>query len=379
MNTPAHPENGTWNRVHSRFGPKVGILALVWMLTLSACATNLQSKVSGNLNQLSKQQTVAILPVEILEESQKEMAAMFRQSLYANLKQSHFNLMERYVVDGLLQKHNLTEPSKFPKVNPMTFGEILGADAVVLTRVNKVERSYMVVHSSIELSVSVEMVDTRTGEVLWRAEQTESDFQGIGKIPTGIIAAILAPIQFVTNKLNLQGLTSKMTSKLTAILKDPEEAEEEKTFEEPEIVSAAARDLKEMEEMQKLKSEWIRSAEGETNFAAEKIDSVVEALEKHSPPALPEETDAEEVFTIQKNHGNRSIAAGAPTIQHIKLAGKTVPVKVGISTTVTADREPKVLPEIQEASSPPASAPKAEAKPEGTLKQKETEKPKEET
>ena len=44
--------------------------ALVLMLTLTftACTTNLQSKVAGNLNQVSaQQQSVAILPVEILK------------------------------------------------------------------------------------------------------------------------------------------------------------------------------------------------------------------------------------------------------------------------------------------------------------------------
>ncbi len=50
-------------------------------LMLTACTTNLQSKVAGNLNQLSKQQTVAILPVEVMEAGQKETAAMFRQGI----------------------------------------------------------------------------------------------------------------------------------------------------------------------------------------------------------------------------------------------------------------------------------------------------------
>ena len=84
---------------------------LLLALMFTACSTNLQSKVAGNLNQLSKQQTVAILPVEVMEAGQKEAAAMFRQGLYANLKESKFNLLERYVVDGLLKQNNLTDTS----------------------------------------------------------------------------------------------------------------------------------------------------------------------------------------------------------------------------------------------------------------------------
>ena len=233
----------------------------IWMavfvaLSLSACATDLQTKVAGNLMALSKDQTVAILPIETSDPGQKEMAKLFRQGLYANLKQSKFHLLERYVIDGLLKQNNLNDPSHFLAINPMQFGEILGVDAIVFSRINKVERSYFILHSSIELSVSLQMVDTRSGEILWRAEQTEQDFSGIGKIPTGITTALLAPIQFVTNKFNLSRMTSNMVDKLTALIKHPGEAHKENKFEEPVIAKKATTDLKKIEELQQLKAEW---------------------------------------------------------------------------------------------------------------------------
>lgn len=233
------------------------ILATFW-LSLSACSTDLQTRVSGNLDQLSQKQTIAILPVEFVDKSQREAANMFRRSLYANLKESEFNLLEPYLVDGLLKKNGLTQPEKFSQVNPMHLGEVLGVDAVLISRVNKVQRTYLILHSSIELSVSLQMVDTRTGEILWRAEQTESDSQGLWKIPTGITAAILAPIYFVTNKLNLNRLTSKMVNKLTAVLKHPFEAGEEKTFKEPVITAAATRDIDRLKKVEQMKAKWAK-------------------------------------------------------------------------------------------------------------------------
>jgi cell division septation protein DedD len=233
-----------------------GLLIALVVLSLSACASDLQTKVAGNLMSLSKNQTVAILPIEISDAGQKEMAEMFRMGLYANLKQSKFHLLERYVVDGLLQQNKLKNPSNYLTINPMQFGEILGVDAIVFSRINKVERSYLVVHSSIELSVSVQMVDTRSGEILWRAEQTEQDFSGIGKIPTGITTAILAPIKFVTNKFNLRRMTSNMVDKLTSLIKHPNEASKDSQFKEPVIAKNATNDFKKIEELQQLKSEW---------------------------------------------------------------------------------------------------------------------------
>lgn len=219
------------------------VSVLLLSVLVSGCTGQLQTKISGNLNQLSRQQVVAVLPPELTGDGQNAAGAMFRQSLYANLQHARFRLMERHVVDSLLHQNRLTKPADLKKISPLHLGEVLGADAVVITRINKVKRSYLVLHSSIEVDISVEMVDTRTGEVLWRAEQTESDFQGLGKIPTGMSSAVMAPIQFVTNRLNLNRITHAMVTKLTNLVKRPERAKEEETFDETIIAKTAQRDL----------------------------------------------------------------------------------------------------------------------------------------
>ncbi len=212
------------------------LFCLALGLLLSACGTTqLTTKVSGNLNNLSARHTVAILPALVQDEKQQEMADLFRQSLHANLKQSQFNLLEHYMVDAQLKQNGLNDPAVFWDMNPMRFGEVLGVDAVLITRINKVEKAYMLLHSSIELNISARMVDTRSGEVLWMAEQTESDFEGLAKIPTGIASAVIAPLYLVTNAVEMDRMTSKMVSKLTSIVKFPDQADSEGTFQEPLI------------------------------------------------------------------------------------------------------------------------------------------------
>lgn len=229
LNTTAEKKPRNFNAGQSTgWAIRGSILAILWF-SFSACTTDLQTKVSGNLDLLSHKQTIAILPMEVGDKSQREAANMFRRTLYANLQESDFNLLEPYLVDGLLKKNGLNHPEKYLQLNPMHLGEILGVDAVLISRVNKIQRAYLVLHSSIELSVSLQMVDTRTGEILWRAEQTETDSQGLWKIPTGITAAVLSPIYFVTNKLNLNRLTSKMVNKLTAAIKHPFQKEKGKS------------------------------------------------------------------------------------------------------------------------------------------------------
>ena len=317
-------------------------------LSLSACATDLQTRVAGHLTALSKNQTVAILPVETSDPGQKEMAQMFRQGLYANLKQSEFHLLERYVIDGLLKQNKLTDPSTLLDINPMQFGEILGVDAIVFSRINKVERSYFILHSSIELSVSVQMVDTRSGEILWRAEQTEQDFSGIGKIPTGITTALLAPIQFVTNKFNLSRMTSNMVDKLTVLVKHPNEADRENQFEKPVIAKHATNELKKIEELQQLKAEWqeamILDKEAGLSDGSENIESNKESL--------VEITTKTESNSVKKNimqarslvQKRKRVESEMPPLSPKKEA--KIPVPINLSQAKTA--EPIALIESKE-------------------------------
>ena len=230
------------------------------LVTLVSCASQLQTKVSGNLNRLSGNTVVAILPVEVKDASPREAARLFRQLLHTRLKQSNFEILEHYIVDGLLKKNGLTDPQKYPGINPMHLGEVLGADAVLISRLNKVKRSYLLLHSSIELSISLQMVDTRSGEILWRAEQTESENQGVWKIPTGMASALVAPVYFVTNKLSLNRITRRMVEKLTEIVKHPGRAGEDETFEQPVIASAAARDMRALRKVQNVRAKWLRNA-----------------------------------------------------------------------------------------------------------------------
>ncbi|MFQ5443691.1 MAG: GNA1162 family protein [Nitrospinales bacterium] len=227
------------------------ILLLVAGFYFSGCAATQQIKVSGDLALLQKNTSIAILPVATTGSGQKDAAHMFRKSLYANLKQSKFQILERYVVDELLMRKGMTDPSEYKKISPIDFGEALGADAVIIPCITKVKRLYLLLHSSIELSITAIMVDTRTGELLWQADQTLYDFNGLGKIPTGMVSAVLAPITFVTNKNNLFKMTEKMAAEITQLLKRPQLADQRQTFKEPVLASAAVLHLNELRTKQK--------------------------------------------------------------------------------------------------------------------------------
>jgi len=291
----------------------LGILAMA--LGFSACSASLQTKVSGNLDKLSPAQTIAILPVEVQNDGQMEMARMFRQNLHAHLQESNFNLLEHYIVDSQLKRNGLIDPAQYPKLDPVNFGEILGVDAVLMSRVNKLRKSYFLIHSSIEVSVSVQLIDTRTGEILWQAEQTESDFEGIAKIPTGIAAAVYAPINLVASTLKLNEMTSQMVGRLTSVLKDPSAAGEEKTFEKPRIAAAWTRGAEEGDSQIHWTQVAGADASGEAGSASGQGQEVLKkSLQDQIPSAILEK----ELVPVSKR-----IAAKKPPL--LETQPQTIP------------------------------------------------------
>jgi cell division protein FtsN len=314
----------------------------VFAIGFSSCATELKTKVSGNLKRLSPLQTVAILPFETVEVGQFEIADLLRQSMYANLQSSNFTLMEPYLIDSLLEKKGWDYPERFPTVNPMEFAELLGADAVVLGRVDKIERSYWVLHSSIELAVSVQMIDTRSGEVLWKAEQREKDFEGLGKIPTGITAAVFAPIEYVTNKLNLHRLMTGMVSRLTAIIKSPSTAKESEVASIPEIVPATSEGVQELKKEQKIQEEWDSKADANQPAPVEIKPATVAATtppEKNLTPARQQAVQLVSTYqppiTPPVQPAIVSEVRKPITPEHIPIQSKSLtPVKASVPPTL---------------------------------------------
>lgn len=306
-----------------RFIPESGLRLFLGCLLLflcTACAGNFQTKVSGNLEKIPPGTVVAILPVEVTGEGQEEAAKLFRQSLYACMEQSRFRVMERYLVDALLEQEGLNKPENFKKINPIRLGEMLGADAVVLPTMNRVKRTYAVIHSSIELSVSARMLDTRSGEILWMSDQTETEYEGIAKIPTGITAAAFAPVQFITNKINLHRLMQKMTDQLTSLVRAPDAAHEEQTFASPVISPAAQKEIKTVSATQ-AEPEPAPPVRSEPKPRALKVKSIA------PHPSLPAK---QRLYTVQI--GAYSTRAQAEQVK-ARLSGKGYKTFISPSTT----------------------------------------------
>lgn len=93
-------------------------------------------------------------------------------------------------VDDLLAKAGCGDAAKAQAMDPRLLGQQLGVDAVVLGRIWQFSDDTFGIGYSRSIGGRVEMIDTRTGEMVWSSEHTESARGGLIFESGQVISAI---------------------------------------------------------------------------------------------------------------------------------------------------------------------------------------------
>lgn len=222
------------------------VLMSCLMAVLAACATPVRKiQISNKFVEKDKlsQLRVAILPLQ----GKQEAAEFFRKALHANFMNAGFNVVERFVVDGVLKRKGWSDPERFFTMPPQKLGEALGADALLIGNVTKWSKFYVIIHSTLTVGLELKLVDARTGELLWAGEELDREFEGLFKIPIGIISAIVSPLYFVGQEDNLNHLANKVARNITESLRKPFEIKEENKKDLKIVIVSAMEYLKKIE------------------------------------------------------------------------------------------------------------------------------------
>lgn len=217
-----------------------------FLVFIAACATPLQKTQVSKKFLLNREKLpslkIAILPVE----GKQEEAKFLRSAFHASFMDSGLNIVERFIVDGALEKKSWNDPEKFLEIPPQKLGETLGADALLYCKVTRWSKFYAILYSSLTVGLELKLVDARTGELLWANEQVDREFEGLFKIPFGILSAAISPMVFVAKKENLNNLANKLVKNITESLIKPGTKKEEKMV-GPVVVASAKEYVLKME------------------------------------------------------------------------------------------------------------------------------------
>ncbi|MFH2012705.1 MAG: GNA1162 family protein [Pseudomonadota bacterium] len=178
---------------------------LLLIFTIAGCVSTQKTQITPQISELFKgkykvgdyleghqPKTVAILPF-VNKTSSDEAFEIVRKSFYNHFSSLPYVDRELYKVDELLKKAGFDTPEKLTQGDSKKLGDILNADAVIYGEITNYDRIYVGVYSQVAVGAHVRMVDVKTGNLLWEAENITRKHQGgLSVTPVGMILTAIS-------------------------------------------------------------------------------------------------------------------------------------------------------------------------------------------
>jgi len=158
--------------------------------------------------------TVVVLPVVNLT-TDVEAPRYFMSTIAYPLVNRGYYVITVQATAEILAAEGLGEGGALAEVAPQKFGEYFGADAVLYVTLKTWDTSYIVISSSVTVSMDYRLVSTRTGEELWATsgEQTVNSSSGNQDLISMLVSAVVnaaatdyVPLAAQANQIALSSL-----------------------------------------------------------------------------------------------------------------------------------------------------------------------------
>lgn len=135
----------------------------------------------NNTNISMQPRSVAILPFTLEETVHEDVSPhdLFRDCFYNYFSFLGYVDLPLETINEKLSLAGLTDNKKILELSPEKLREILGVDAVIRGRVLSANNFTGGIHAETSIKAKIDMLDLRTGDILWETEHTESTYSGI--------------------------------------------------------------------------------------------------------------------------------------------------------------------------------------------------------
>ena len=126
----------------------------------------------------SHPKTVAILPFTLAGSTPEGVPAhkLFRECFFNYFSYLGYVDIPLETIDSKLQAAGILKFKKVFELSPEKLRDILGVDAVVKGQVLDTSNFTGGIHAETSIQAKIEMLDLRTGEILWETKHTESTY-----------------------------------------------------------------------------------------------------------------------------------------------------------------------------------------------------------
>ena len=144
------------------------ILAIIFLALLSACAPKTSTKIQ-EFPRIYEEQPVSILILPpINETTAADAKEYYSTTIQEPLAYSGFYTLPYPITSDILKMEGIYDSELLVDLPLAKFKEYFGADAVLFTRIKKWDLSYMVIASTLTVSVECVLKSTSSDQVLWK-------------------------------------------------------------------------------------------------------------------------------------------------------------------------------------------------------------------
>ncbi len=126
-----------------------------------------------NFNQ-QRPALIAVLPMDNMSVD-LDATPLVRPIIHQRLEYQGYHSLPLDQVDRKLKDNGVMISHDVYMFTPRELGNLLGADALLYGTVTEFNKHYAFLYSDITVGLSLEMKDAKTGETLWKSEQTSSE------------------------------------------------------------------------------------------------------------------------------------------------------------------------------------------------------------
>lgn len=146
------------------------VLAGCASLFLAACAPKVYT--TGDFERL-KPKSVLVLPPENMTSNTEVMEKAY-PFLFSHLAQRGYYVISPELALQLFEANKFNDPGRLNKLPTAKFNEVFGVDAVLRTKVTEWSSKYVVVSSTVNVGYDMELLDAKSGTLLWKNSQVLS-------------------------------------------------------------------------------------------------------------------------------------------------------------------------------------------------------------
>ena len=148
-----------------------------------------------------------------------------RRAFFGQFAQLEFDHVKISRIDRTLRKEGLDTRDSMKSVPPQRWGELLGAEAVVIGEVTHFDYYYAFLYSQLAVGLSLEMIDTRTGETLWKVNDARRDHSiRVVYDPIALVVGLFQ-VGFSMRPINMMRAMDEICRELVGTIPPPQSSE----------------------------------------------------------------------------------------------------------------------------------------------------------